>query len=136
MTKTGTQVEHDIFMAVKSPVKDLINGDVYNSTGRPTDSTKEDAVVMFLTGRDAQIQEGVVIVNIFVPDIYPDGQKGRSVKDTKRCREIEAGLLEIAEDLKLTEYHLSRSEMIQSFKHQERDEHFINARLNFKRIIN
>lgn len=136
MIKTGSQVEHDFFVAIKSSIKAIITGEVYNSTGRTTDSKQEDAVVNFLTGKDGQIQEGVVIVNVFIPDIFPDGQKGRPVKNTKRCREIESEIARIIDTANLPEYHISRSDMIQSFKHIERPEHFVSARIYFKRIIN
>lgn len=134
MRKTGAQVETDIYKSIKESIKANINGDVYTSSGRPTDSKKEDAVIIFMTGRDGQIQEGVVVVNVFVPDIYPATEKGRSVKDTKRCREIEIALAGITDSMTTPEYQIYREDMIQTYKNQDRDEHFINARLSFQRI--
>lgn len=134
MRKTGAQVETDIYQSIKNSLKETINGDVYTSSGRLTDSTKEDAVVIFMTGRDGQIQEGVVVVNVFIPDIYPAAEKGRSVKNTKRCREVEIALAVITEAITTPEYHIYREDMIQTYKNQDRDEHFVSARLAFQRI--
>lgn len=49
----------------------------------------EDAVVIFTSCTPDQIQEGVVTINIFVPDIRPFGD-GTSVQDGARCEEVEA----------------------------------------------
>ncbi len=89
MTKTGQQIEDDIFGLVKdSPLASLINGGVYLFGMRPKDSTKEDAVVKFVQGYDNQIQSGTVVINIYVSD-FDAYENGVLVRDITRCTEIE-----------------------------------------------
>lgn len=70
MAKTGKQIQGDIYQLLKdSTLYTLISGEVYRNGYRPRDSRKEDAVVTFTAGFPTEIQEGVVTVNIYVPDI-------------------------------------------------------------------
>lgn len=89
MAKTGKQVQGDIYQLLKDSVLyTQISGEVYRQGCRPRDSRKEDAVVIFTAGLPAQIQSGVVTVNIFVPDIDPYGN-GVLVEDCERTAEVE-----------------------------------------------
>lgn len=135
MIKTGAQIETDIFTLLESEILSIINGAVYNSAGRPTDSETEDAVVSFMGGVDGQNQEGIVNVSIYIPDIKTEDGKGRKSKDTKRCREVEAALLGIIESTQDVEYELTRKAIIQTFKENEIEQHFVNAKIQFKRTI-
>ena len=133
MKKTGAEIEKDIYQLIAAEIKTKINGEVYNSAGRPTDSQKEDAVVIFMTGTEGQIQEGIVTVNIYVPKI--NSQSGRKIKDTARCRALEADLMTAIDQTTTTEYYLSRRTMIQTFDEEAINQNFVNAQIYFKRII-
>lgn len=90
MAKTAKQVEGDVRqMLLDSTLYTMISGEVYRNGLRPRDSQKEDAVVIFSTGIPNQIQTGVVIVNLFVPDIDPYGD-GVFVEDGQRVERLEA----------------------------------------------
>lgn len=54
---------------------------------RPANATTEDLIVKFLAGLDEQVQTGVVIFNLYVPDIpHADG---RMVPDKNRIGKLE-----------------------------------------------
>ena len=89
MIKTETQIERDFYSFVKnSDLGKAIRGKVYRPEMRPTDATTEDLIVKFLAGLDEQVQTGVVIFNLYVPDIpYTDG---RMVPDRKRIAGVDS----------------------------------------------
>ena len=89
MAKTGKQIQGDIYQLLKdSTLYTLISGEVYRNGYRPRDSRLEDAVVSFTAGFPTEIQEGVVTVNIYVPDIDPY-KNGVLVEDGERTEELE-----------------------------------------------
>lgn len=89
MAKTGKQIQGDIYRMLKaSTLATAISGEVYRNGIRPRDSQKEDAIVIFTTGTPDEIQEGVVTVNIYVPDIDPY-DNGVTVEDSERTEELE-----------------------------------------------
>lgn len=89
MAKTGKQIQGDIYRMLKgSTLATAISGKVYRNGLRPRDSQKEDAIVIFTTGTPDEIQEGVVTVNIYVPDIDPY-DNGVTVEDSERTEELE-----------------------------------------------
>ena len=133
MKKTGSTFEKDVFNLMKqSPLKSSISGDVYREGMRPINSNKEDAVVSFMAGLDGQIQSGVLNINVYVPDIN-NGTEDR-LKNIKRCNEIESLCSDIVESLKLDGYRFSLAAIIQTFKSQEIDQHFINVKLKFNYV--
>ena len=133
MIKTGGNIETDIYNLIAAKLKRIISGDVYKSDGREKNATTEDAVIIFTGGLDGQVQEGIVTVNIYIPDIDA-GSKGAKVKDTKRCREIEAALLTAIDETTTTEYELTRKTIIQTFAVDEINQHFVNGKIQFKRV--
>lgn len=89
MTKTGKQIEQDLWMMLSDSILGLsITGKVYRKGQRPRDSKLEDAVVIFTSGSTSQIQNGVVTINIYVPDkdFYGNGQL---LEDGNRTSELE-----------------------------------------------
>ncbi len=89
MAKTGKQIQGDIYRMLKaSTLATAISGEVYRNGLRSRDSQKEDAIVIFTTGTPDEIQEGVVTVNIYVPDIDPY-DNGVTVEDSERTEELE-----------------------------------------------
>lgn len=90
--KTADEIERDIYEITRKSVR--VKGNVYRKGTRPTNRTdKEDVVVSFLSGRDGQIQDGVVVVNCYVPhlnhgDVY-------TTKNARRTEEVARMLLNI-----------------------------------------
>ena len=134
MIKTGGNIETDIYNLIATKLKAIIAGNVYKSDGREKDAKTEDAVIIFMGGLDGQVQEGIVTVNIYIPDIDA-GNKGAKVKDTKRCRDVEAALLTAIDGTTTTEYELTRKSIIQTFKEEAINQHFVNTKIQFKRVI-
>lgn len=89
MAKTGKQIQGDIYRMLKaSKIASVISGKVYRNGTRPRDSRLEDAIVIFTTGIPDEIQEGVVTINIYIPDIDPYSN-GVMVEDGERAEELE-----------------------------------------------
>ena len=133
MVKTGGNIETDIYTIIAEKLKTIISGNVYKSDDREKDAKTEYAVIIFMGGLDGQVQEGVVVVNIYFPD-KTAGNKGAKVKDNKRCRDVEASLLQAIDTTITTEYELTRKSIIQTFSIDEIDQHFVNAKIQFKRV--
>lgn len=131
MKKTGGQIELDVFNLLRDELKTIIRGDVYLQGTRPFDSHNEDVLVSFMTGRDADIQRGVVTITVFVPDIDFGG--GKLVKDIARCNQLEAFMLDLVSHLK-SEYKFSLERTIQSFPEPDIHQHFIDVKLDYKRF--
>jgi hypothetical protein len=134
MTKTGQPIEDDIYgMVNASSLPSLITGKVYKFGMRPKDSPKEDAIVKFVTGLDGQIQEGVVVVLIYVPDFdfYDDGVMR---KDITRCTEIERAAAEWVASLtaEKSDYKFRLAQTIYTEEEPSIHQHFVSIRLNFR----
>lgn len=133
MTRTGQQVENDIYGLLKnSPLKSFINGEVYKYGTRPRNSNAEDAVVKFVTGLDDEIQTGVVVVNIYVPNI-DTFQNGIMVRNIFRCTEIEIKANEWMKSLTagVTDYLFSLAQTIYTEEEPEINQHFVTVRIKF-----
>lgn len=130
MRKTGGSVEEDVYMLIKnSQFRTSISGSLYREGMRPINSVSEDAVVSFLTGLDGEIQTGVLNLNIYVPDIVSNKQK---VKNISRCSELEILANNFIQSLSLSgDYQFELDNMIQTFKSQEIEQHFVNCRIKF-----
>ena len=131
MNKTGGNIETDIYKLISTGIKTIISGNIYKSEGRPKNATSEDAVIIFMGGIDGQVQEGIVTLNIFIPDINNGSET--KVKDTKRCQEVESAVLSLIDATHSTEYELTRKSMIQTFAVEEIKQHFVNTKIQFKR---
>ena len=134
MTKTGQQIEDDIYELLNnSSLPSIINGSVYKFGMRPKDSNLEDAVVKFVTGLDGEIQEGVVVVNIYVLDleVYNDGIMR---KDITRCTELETAAKEWVKSLTTTisSYKFKLAKTIYTEEEPVIKQHFITVKLKFK----
>lgn len=97
--KTGKEIESDVLALLRlsyivtgkgtgtSRVPG-IGGGVYRATNRPRDSKAEDLTVRFTTATARQVQEGVVTLNIYVPDII-NRPNGVTAEDGARCQQLE-----------------------------------------------
>ena len=133
MIKTETQIERDFYSFVKnSKLGKAIRGTVYRSAMRPANADTEDLVIKFLAGLDEQVQTGVVIFNLYVPDIPHNN--GRKVPNKKRIGELQELILSFVETAGDTEYWLETDTTPTSMKSEDIEQHFIYARIKFNRI--
>lgn len=132
--KTESQIERDFFTFIKSALGTVIRGDVYRSEMRPANAVTEDAVVKFLAGTDTQIQSGIVLLHVYVPDIaWTDG---RNVADKTRIGEIEESIIDFVRNNDDTEYLIETDGTPYSTLNVEIEQHLVVARLKFQRITN
>lgn len=133
MKKTEIQIERDFYHFIKnSRLGAEIRGTVYRSEMRPADATDEDLIVKFLAGTDEQIQRGVVILNLYVPDIiFTDGRK---VANKNRIGELQELILDLVETCNDTDYLITSDITPYSTMNPDIEQHLIVARLKFQRI--
>lgn len=131
--KTEQQIERDFYSFIKgSNLGAAIKGNIYRSEMRPNDAKTEDLVVKYLAGIDEQIQSGVVILNIYVPDIaYQDGRK---VIDHKRIGELQELVNEFVNSNDNSEYWMQTDTTPTTMKNEDIEQHFIYVRIKFNRI--
>lgn len=111
--KTAEEVEGDIYTAVSKYLKGRIDGEAYRRGARPTNrGDKEDAVVSFLSGLDGQVQTGVVVVNVYVPN----ERRGDSysVKNVARSMAVSRTLLNMLKEMRISGYDLRTERTVQT----------------------
>ncbi|MDR1197532.1 MAG: hypothetical protein LBK94_00775 [Prevotellaceae bacterium] len=134
MTKTGQQIEDDVYELVKdSALKSFVNGDVYKYGTRPCNSKAEDIVVKFVSALSEQIQSGTAVVNIYVLDIDAF-DSGNLIRNIERCKQIEQKANEWAVSLSAnrTDYLFSLAQTIYTEEEPDINQHFVSIRLKFK----
>lgn len=134
---TGGIVETDFYKAIKeTELAKQVNGEVYRAEYRPRDSKKEDIIVILTTLTAGQIQDGVVTVLIYVPDIDFDGT-GELRRNNARIQDLEICCLTALKELRieLKDYNdIALQQGIQSFE-DTNEQHFISMRISF-RLLN
>ena len=138
MTKTAKQVQGDIYQLLKeSHFATQLSGGVYRGTPessyRPRDSQKEDAIVIFTAGKPGQVQTGAITVNIYVPDIDPYNN-GILAEDGKRTEEIEQLAQEWVDSLiaNVYSYDFEQSDTIYTEAEPKINQHFVVVKLKYK----
>ncbi len=134
MAKTGSQIEGDIRnFLLTSDLAKMLTGSVYRDGPRPRDSKLEDAVVIFTTGTPTQVEEGVVTVNIYVPDIDPY-ENGVLTKDGGRCETLEVAAQQWVNSLKtsVSNYKFRLQMAIFTAEQPEINQHFVVVRLAYQ----
>lgn len=130
--KTSRQVQGDVYKLLRgSRLAKSITGGVYRQGMRPRDSRLEDAVVIFTTGSSGQVQDGVVTVNIYVPDIDPRDD-GSLVENTRRTEELETLAQEWVEGLRAPGYLFRQSGVIHTTGEPGIGQHFVVVRLRWR----
>jgi len=139
--KTGLEVEDDIYkMMQNSPIHLIVNGQIYKGETRPfqdkKSEAKEDIVIRYLTGLSLQVQNGVVIVNVYCPYIKSGDRV--LVRNTARCQELEKKLSETLYYLKTidTEYKFDFDGAIQTYNEDEISQTFSTLRIRYKILEN
>lgn len=132
---TSRQVQGDIYRFLQdSDLSAMVSGGVYRSGMRPRDSRLEDAVVTFVTGlADTGVQTGVVVVNIYVPDVDPY-RNGVLTENSRRTEEIEAAAARWVTTLTCAKsnYKFRLAATIQTFEDIEILQHFVTVRLGYE----
>lgn len=138
MAKTAKQVQGDIYQLLKeSRLATQLSGRVYRGTPessyRPRDSQKEDAIVIFTAGKPGQVQTGAITVNIYVPDIDPYNN-GILAEDGKRTAEIEQLAQEWVDSLidNVYTYDFEQSDTIYTEAEPKINQHFVVVKLKYK----
>ena len=134
MAKTGKQIQGDIRrMLRESPLASAISGEVYRNGLRPRDSRQEDAVVTLTTGTPDEVQEGVVTINIFVPDTDPY-DNGVMVEDTERTEELESLADEWVKNLSAAKssYKFRLLQTIYTEEEEAINQHFVVIKLHYR----
>ena len=136
--RTSKEIQTDLLaLLVDSPLAQAISGKVYRGGQRPRDSKYEDITLHITSVTASQRQEGVAVVNIFVPDI-PVGLTATLTEDARRTAELERIATNWAEGLtaNLTgEYLIRLASAVYTMQEKETKEHFVVVKLRFS-IIN
>ncbi len=132
--KTAKEIQDDVWRLLRDSIlADELSGGMYKAGYRPRDSRKEDAIVIYTTGISDQIQEGIVTINIFVPDIDPYND-GVMVEDGNRTTQIERMAQDWVDQIatEVSDYDISLSEPIYTEDEPDIDQHFVVVRLNYR----
>lgn len=132
--KTAKEIQDDVWRLLRDSIlADELSGGMYKAGYRPRDSRKEDAIVKYTTGISDQIQEGIVTINIFVPDIDPYND-GVMVEDGNRTTQIERMAQDWVDQIatEVSDYDISLSEPIYTEDEPDIDQHFVVVRLNYR----
>lgn len=134
MSKTGKQIQGDIYRLLReSSLSANVSGEVYRNGTRPRDSKAEDIIVTFTTGLPTQIQEGVVTINIFVPDIDPY-ENGVMVEDGARTAELEQAAQDWFNSLSTADngYIFDLQQTIYTEEEPDINQHFVVVKLHYR----
>jgi len=134
MTKTEIDFERDFYTLVKnSDLGKAIRGSVYRSGMRPTNAKSEDLIVKFLAGTDEQVQGGIMLIHVYVPDIA--NNDGRKVEDKARVGVLESAIIAFVKNCEDTEYLIRCDGLPKSTElPEEIEQHLIVTRLKFQRL--
>lgn len=141
--RTGKEIERDVYTLIRQSYivtgKDGvpgIRGSVYRFGQRPKDSKAEDCVVIFTTATSEQFQQGVVTLNIYVPDIYP--KTGVPREDGARCEQIERLAQDSVDALTADRsdylFSIERSRVIHTLREEEIGQSYVVVPLSFRRF--
>lgn len=134
MRKSEKRIEADFYKLVSaSPLAEMVSGAVYRGATRPDDSTKEDIIIKFLTGTEMQIQSGIIVMNIYIPDITLKGTT-QVVEDTSRVEVLEDAVLEFLRNCTSSEYLYTLDGTPRSLAVEGINQHIIYTRIHFQRF--
>lgn len=132
---TSKQIQGDIFRALRaSELATQITGRIYRDGLRPRDSELEDCEVIHTAGvTNLQFAQGVVVINVYVPDIDPY-KNGVMVENMARTEEIESLCADFVAQIcnTMPHYKFGLAETIMT--HEDRDifQHFVSIRLTYE----
>ena len=134
MAKTEIEIERDFYHLVKdSTLGQSIRGKVYRRGKRPDNSKQEDIIAgKHLSGLDEQIQNGIVIINVYVPYISEDS--GRMVEDLNRIEELQSLANGLITDYEGTDYYLTKDGTPKSYPQPDLEQTIIAIRIKYQRL--
>lgn len=133
MTKTAKEIQGDFISFLRgTTLASAVNGQIYRKGYRPRDSKAEDIVVTFMSGRTSQIQTGIVLVQIFVPDIDPFNN-GVFVEDGARTEQLERTAQDWLNNLNpaTINYKISLNGTISTDYDEDINQHFVVMMLDY-----
>lgn len=131
---TASKVQTDIYQMLRqSTLASTISGKVYRAGYRPRDSKQEDAVIAFTAGLNAEVETGVVTIDIYVPDIDPF-DNGILTEDGARTAQIEKVAAEWVETLtaEKSNYKFSLNKTIYTEADCDIHQHFVVVALEYR----
>ncbi len=136
MNRTALQALRDIYLLLKdSALAEAVGGGVYYAETRPRDSKEEDIVIGYLAGAPGDLQQLVVNINVFVPDIDP-WQNGVLTPDIARLAEIEEAAAQWVGTLTVAttggKYNVSLYDNIHSGEAAGIGQHYVNVQLRLR----
>lgn len=134
MIYTGNEIVNLVYGLLNSEysqLKGFIGGLLYKRGTRPANSTAEDAVIGFLSGTAEQVQQGFIVLNVYVPNIKTKG--GYAMCNISRCQAVEALLTTIPDWLtQRCDVRFETSDMICTIEEPELGQHFVSLKMRFK----
>lgn len=132
MIKTANDIERDFYQFVKnSELGYAIRGEVLRDGMREDNAKSEDLVVKFLAGLDEQVQTGIVLIHIYVPN---KTIRNRNVRDTARIGELERLIRDFVDTAGGVEYWLETDTTPKSIEVENINQWLVIARIKFKRL--
>lgn len=138
MKKTGHDIEDEVYnLLLGSSLELAVTGKVYKNGYRPRDSYLEDIVVTFTQSTAAQVQDGIVTVNIYVPDIDPYADS-TWVEDGARTAALERAALTWLDgiDPSGTDLLLEAYQPPFTMEDAASRQHFVTLRIRFRYLDN
>lgn len=132
MIKTANDIERDFYQFVKnSELGNAIRGEVLRDGMREDNAKSEDLIVKFLAGLDEQVQTGIVLIHIYVPN---KTNRNRNVRDTARIGELERLIRNFVDTAGSVEYWLETDTTPKSIEVENINQWLVIARIKFKRL--
>lgn len=132
MIKTANDIERDFYQFVKnSELGEAIRGEVLRDGMREDNAKSEDLIVKFLAGLDEQVQTGIVLIHIYVPN---KTIRNRNVRDTARIGELERLIRDFVDTAGGFEYWLETDTTPKSIEVENINQWLVIARIRFNRI--
>lgn len=126
--KTDVEIRQDIRAIVAaSEIASSISGSV-RIIPRATGSKLEDCVISVLDGDNGQIQDAIVNVNVYVPNITSGGDSVENVSRTKPLAKTCEAVLDRGSGEGFR-FHLEKQRILPV---NGKDEHVINNRIRYK----
>jgi hypothetical protein len=139
MAKTSLDVENILYSEVKNSLlitgPKKITGGLYKSK-RPINSTKEDVVINSLPLNRKQLQEGLLNMNVYVPnlEVTQGGVIDKSLPDTARLTELAAIASLVVGDINAADGDYSFILQQDNVFEDTNNQHYINLRIEFTSI--
>lgn len=126
--KSDIEIKDDIYMYIKGSTLDYEATGKLCKTKRPSDSDYEDIVISVLANQNAQIQEALVNVNIYVKDVIRNNQAEENTIRLRKLCELAEGLLKVGRG---NDYRFILDSQ-RVLEVEGKNEHFINNKLLYR----